>query len=237
MTVPDDMGVVVKGERCDTGNTEYDTYFWVGLPYNLKDKPFSIKDVTNVMETLLHRRHFDAKRLKSRYSKKEYTDTDSESDLDDSDMDNSMDNESDSGFETYTPKRKSKRKSKKYLKDKEDKQKSSKDDQGKTSTTPKKVSKQDTTDELVDKMNTLSIHEPAYAKAYFKAISINSLVEKVYPMPVTKGSNTLTTKGRVDNQQAAPINQENTENQTRRRFSYSTCIGCASPDHQTIGNR
>ncbi|KAN0075256.1 hypothetical protein V8E55_011279 [Tylopilus felleus] len=117
---------------------------------------------------------FETKCLKSRYSKKEYTNTDSESDVDDSDTDYDTDNESDNGFETYTPKCKSK-------------QKSSKDDQGKTGTTSKKISKQDTMDELVDKMNKLSIHEPAYPKAYFQAISINPLVEKVYPMPVTKG--------------------------------------------------
>ena len=126
----------LKAESVIT-DTEYDTYFWVGLPYNLKDKvethllagntvwdiskPFPIKDVTNFMETLLHHRRFDAKRLKSRYSKKEHTDTDSESDLDDSDTDDDTDDESDSGFETYTPKRKSKRKSKEHLKDKEDK--------------------------------------------------------------------------------------------------------------------
>ena len=141
--------------------------------------------------------HFEIKCLKSRYSKKEYTNTDSESDVDDSDTDYDTNNESDNGFETYTPKCKSK-------------QKSSRDDQGKTGTTSKKISKQDTMDKLVDKINKLSIHEPAYPKAYFQAISINPLVEKVYPMPVTKGSNTLTTKSRVDNQQSAPINQENT---------------------------
>ena len=65
-------------------------------------KPFPIKDVTNVMETLLHCCRFDAKWLKSRYSKKEYIDTDFESDLDDSDTDYDSDDESDSGFETYT---------------------------------------------------------------------------------------------------------------------------------------
>ena len=171
------------------------------------------------METLLHYRRFDAKRLKSRTLRK-------------STLTQLLSLTVDLRL-TYTPKRKSKQKSKEHLKSKKDKQKPSKNDQGKTSTTPKKISKQNTMDEPVDKMNKLSIHEPAYAKAYFKAISINPLAEKVYPMSVTKGSNILTTKGRVNNQQSVPINQENTENQTRRRFSYSTCIGCASPDHQT----
>lgn len=46
-------------------------------------------------------------------------------------------------------------------------------------------------DALVDQVNRLNIHELDHVKAYFQPVRIILLVEKIYPLPILKGSNSI----------------------------------------------
>ena len=159
---------------------DYRTSFWLEIPKVMWSKvethllagnttknvtePFTVKEISTIVEQLLHRNWFDCKRQHSHY-KYEDSDTDSESS-------SSSESESESS-ESSESEPKTKHKQNKMKKPSKSTQKNPKPQS--TSNKPNKP-KDDTKgntkpsadiNSLIDEMSRLSLTDPAYTKAYF----------------------------------------------------------------------
>ena len=238
----------LKNEKI-INETEYQTYLWMGLSKPMREKietlllagnskrdisqPFPINDITAVMQTLFHRQRFDAKRLRQKYSSTHHKYEESEAEeSDDSGYD--TDPESDSEEEDKKPKQKSSKQTKGKSHSPSPNASSTKPEPAKTtnSTTPKKAgTKDDSIDDLISKMSKLSINEPAYAVAYFKALTISPIISEVFARPIVRGNTSGPNQSNQDQVRNTPISQNNTNGNQPPITTYSRCLGCGSPEH------
>ena len=192
-----------------------------------------IDDITTVMQTLFHCQRFDAKQLRQKYSSTHHKYEESEAEeSDDSGYD--TDPESDSEEEDKKLKQKSSKQTKGKSHSPSPNASSTKPKPAKTinSTLPKKAgTKDDSIDDLISKMSKLSINEPAYAVAYFKALTISPIISEVFARPIIRGNTSRPNRSNQDQVCNTPISQNNTNGNQPPIMTYSQYLGCGSPEH------
>jgi hypothetical protein len=169
-------------------------YFWRGLSRKLRDrveiklsignasidcaKPFPVSDVTSVIETLLMRNRFDA----------DDSDYDQKIDLADPLSESDSSSDSDSGSDNESRKKKTKHKSKKLA----SKRLETKDKERRETETPEskksKLNEGDEVESLIKQLGRMSLEDPEYGLMYYRAIVLDSRVEKVVRPPKVSGS-------------------------------------------------
>ena len=202
------------------------------MPKSDISQPFPINDITTVMQTLFHCQCFDAKWLRQKYSSTHHKYEESEAEeSDDSGYD--TDPESDSEEEDKKLKQKSSKQTKGKSHSPFPNVPSTKPEPAKTtnSTSPKKAgTKDDSIDDLISIMSKLSINEPAYAVAYFKALTISPIISEVFAWPIVKGNTSGSNQSNQDRFHNTPISQNNTNGNQPPITTYSQCL-CGSPEH------
>jgi hypothetical protein len=140
-------------------------------------QPFTMEEISTVVERLLHCHHFDRRRQRRRHK---YQDNDSESDS----SDESDTESSDSDNSDYDPKpTKEKASTKPTIKPIKQESKSQPlSEQTNKSKDEVKTSKKSFTDinVPVEQMSNLNITNPSYAQVYFKVLSPDPLTANVF---------------------------------------------------------
>jgi hypothetical protein len=236
---------------------DYRTSFWLGIPEDMRNKvethllagnttkkvtePFTVNEVSTIVEWLLHRNRFDRKRQHLKYK---YEASDSESNRSTSsdtnpnpDSGDSNSEESESEHETKRHKvhrasRKEKPTTKKSTKT------SSSSSPSQTKDKPNGNKKAPTEiNSLIEQMSKLSLTDLNYAKAYFKALTLNPLMSQAVAKPQRADTfNQQQTAPTTTTMERPPteILQRATTNITRaplRSTPPFNCFGCRSHVH------
>ncbi|KAF7799985.1 hypothetical protein EIP86_011228 [Pleurotus ostreatoroseus] len=190
-------------------------YFWKGIPCKFRErlehylmsqslmhdisKPFAIDDVEKVAKTLLQHDCFDSEHLPS--------DSD-ESDDSSSESDNDSNEDHKTKYKTSNKKSKKSKKHVRFDSDADSDTDKSEDElkhvhrkMKKAKTSPSKCEgKEDKeVEQLIEQLNKMSIHDPAYASMYFRAVTKNPIVHcdtdfdkdefnEAYPCQVPSGN-------------------------------------------------
>jgi len=168
---------------------EYATYFWQGIPKNMKvrienriltqnplrdlSEPYSVVDINAAAEAILQRDRFDTALDDS--DTEDGWSSGEESDSEDSDDDDSSDSDSED------------EKKRKRRKEKTSRRKSS-DSVGKTENPKKRAvsGKRREVEGLIKQMNLLAQDDPKYGLAYYRAMKLDTDVSKIVGMPVQR---------------------------------------------------
>jgi hypothetical protein len=205
---------------------EHATYFWQGIPRTLRMRienrllaqdptrslatPWPVEKVEAAAEAILQRDRFDRNLIDSDEEEQDETDEeDSQDEADSSDEDSEAElkrlKRKTKRLKEMSAMRKAKKKTltKKYI-DSDDEDEPRQKKASATKSAPSKANNQQEVEELIKQLNTMSLDDPGYGFAYFKAIKLDKDVEKVVRRPLNGSQNQSRAPGQNNRRDAPP---------------------------------